>query len=341
MKKDLILFYSHKSEPVTAALLNQTKIHLYPISLDDFLNNSEIFDEISDERVTIQWRFPDGKLISNDSNTAMINRVLGCNSELFLNFAKRDRNYAQSELWGYLFFALNSFPMITSYPNSYTLCGGGEPLPRQWEEVKTIGIKVPEYYLGSMKYLPSDWDKKEIVCSSIQNLYFWQANYKANAGFAFKKPKGTPYLVFIRNSKASTQAIGLISTKGSAEPGKARLKRSGLNEGGMAIAMADEEDRSGAAVAGRTLDEVKPIASIHTMDNSSLNLQEGVQKAMISMALQVNQIFKYPLAELLIFLDGDQLAFGMIHHIPYGMSLTNDFRDQVLDWAETIRLGNL
>lgn len=283
MKKDLILFYSHKSEPVTAALLNQTKIHLYPISLDDFLNNSEIFDEISDERVTIQWRFPDGKLISNDSNTAMINRVLGCNSELFLNFAKSDRNYAQSELWGYLFFALNSFPMITSYPNSYTLCGGGEPLPRQWEEVKTIGIKVPEYYLGSMKYLPSDWDKKEIVCSSIQNLYFWQANYKANAGFAFKKPKGTTYLVFIRNS----------------------------------------------------------TASIHTMDNSSLNLHEGVQKAMISMALQVNQIFKYPLAELLIFLDGDQLAFGMIHHIPYGMSLTNDFRDQVLDWAETIRLGTL
>jgi 8-oxo-dGTP diphosphatase len=55
-------------------------------------------------------------------------------------------------------------------------------------------------------------------------------------------------------------AIGLISTKGSAERGKARPKRSGLNEEGMAGAMSDEEDRPGKAAAGRIMDEIKPIA---------------------------------------------------------------------------------
>jgi glycosyltransferase involved in cell wall biosynthesis len=69
-------------------------------------------------------------------------------------------------------------------------------------------------------------------------------------------------------SKATVfeKAIGLISSKGSAERVKARLKRSGLNEEGMAIAMPDEEDRSGEAVAGRTLDEIKPITFENRFD---------------------------------------------------------------------------
>ena len=47
----------------------------------------------------------------------------------------------------------------------------------------------------------------------------------------------------------------------SGERGKSRSKRSGPNEERMAIAMGDEEDRSGKAAAGRILHEIKPIAS--------------------------------------------------------------------------------
>jgi nicotinamide-nucleotide amidase len=64
-----------------------------------------------------------------------------------------------------------------------------------------------------------------------------------------EKPVGTVWVALLHQG-----AIGLISSKGSAERG-----RSGLNEEGMALAMADKEDRSGEAVAGRTLDRIKPI----------------------------------------------------------------------------------
>jgi hypothetical protein len=63
-----------------------------------------------------------------------------------------------------------------------------------------------------------------------------------------------------RPSSAPSRAIGLISSKGSAERCKARPKQSGLNEEGMADAMSDEKDRSGKAGADQTLDEIKPIA---------------------------------------------------------------------------------
>ena len=278
MEKDLVLIYSNKLEPVTATLINQKKFPIYPISLQDFLNNCVVFDEISDDYVNISWHFSDGRIISNKKNTMLINRVLGCGSELFQDFAKKDRNYAQSELWGYLFFALNSFPSITSTPNSYTLCGGGHPLPRQWEAAKSVGIKTPEYYLGSMKCITSKWNKEETICSSIHNSYFWKMGYKKNAGFAFKKPTGTPYLVFIRGD----------------------------------------------------------MASIHAMDNSTVNFEKQIQQKIISLALQVNQIFKYPIAEVFVFLNTDQLTFGMINHIPYGCSLIPIFQDSIIDWAESI-----
>ena len=42
--------------------------------------------------------------------------------------------------------------------------------------------------------------------------------------------------------------------------GKARSKRSGLTEEGMAMAMADEEDRSGEAVAERVPDGFMKVA---------------------------------------------------------------------------------
>ncbi len=278
MKKNLVLFYSNRSEPVTAALLNQKKISLYPISLQEFLNQGEVVDEISNDSVKIHWTFPDGKTISNDRHTLIINRALGCGSELFQDFIKKDRNYAQSELWAYLFFALNSFPKITSVPNSYTLCGGGYPLPRQWEAVKSIGMHVPEYYLGNMKSLPKDWNKNEVVCSTIQNSYFWKEYYKKNAGFAFKKPSGDPFLAFIRGNKGS----------------------------------------------------------LHTMDNLPLKLQKSTEKMMISMAQKVNGIFKFPIAEILFFLNGKQLTFGMIQHVPYGISLTENFQNSIVEWVETL-----
>ena len=55
-------------------------------------------------------------------------------------------------------------------------------------------------------------------------------------------------------------AIFINSSQDSAGRGKARSKRSGLHEEGMAKAMSDEEDRSGEAAAGRIPDEFMKVA---------------------------------------------------------------------------------
>ena len=55
-------------------------------------------------------------------------------------------------------------------------------------------------------------------------------------------------------------ATFINSSEDLAERGKARSKRSSLNEEGMAEAMSDEEDRSGKAVAGQIPDEFMKVA---------------------------------------------------------------------------------
>jgi len=59
----------------------------------------------------------------------------------------------------------------------------------------------------------------------------------------------------------ASAAIFINSSQDLAERGKARSKRSGLNEEDMASAMSDEEDRSGKAAAGKIPDEFMKVAA--------------------------------------------------------------------------------
>jgi tetratricopeptide (TPR) repeat protein len=64
------------------------------------------------------------------------------------------------------------------------------------------------------------------------------------------------------NEDPAATATFIISSQDSAERGNTRSKRSGLHEEGMAIAMSDEENRSGEAAAGRIPDEMMKVAAI-------------------------------------------------------------------------------
>jgi RHS repeat-associated protein len=113
----------------------------------------------------------------------------------------------------------------------------------QWEQYLENGmIYIPETRLNSQYGLDL---RISIVCDPAFKMIVAQKSSNSRYAFSFA---------------VDQEAIGLISSKGSVERGKDRLKRSGLNEAGMAGAMADEEDRPGEALAGRTLDEIKPIA---------------------------------------------------------------------------------
>ena len=68
------------------------------------------------------------------------------------------------------------------------------------------------------------------------------------------------FSVFLGMLAFPKRAIFIISSKNSGERGKSRSKRSVPNEEGMALAMFDEEDRSGEAAAGRIPDEVMKVA---------------------------------------------------------------------------------
>jgi uncharacterized protein len=87
----------------------------------------------------------------------------------------------------------------------------------------------------------------------------WIAASKQCEGIHPQAPKIPLAVIQEQLSIQENKVVDLISSKGSAERGKARPKQSGLNEEAMAGAMADEEDRQGFAAAGRTLDEIKSI----------------------------------------------------------------------------------
>jgi ABC-type transport system involved in cytochrome c biogenesis permease subunit len=111
------------------------------------------------------------------------------------------------------------------------------------------------------------------------------------------------------NTLQTLLAIGLISSKGSAERGKARPKRSGLNEEGMADAMSDEEDRPGEAAAGRTLDEIKPIATLLLLTGYLLHTSVLLLRMLILQRPPVASMF-----ETVLYVPWAAMSIALLMH---------------------------
>lgn len=76
-------------------------------------------------------------------------------------------------------------------------------------------------------------------------------------------------------------AIFINSSQDPAERGKARSKPSGLNEEGMALAMADEEERPGKAASGQIPDEFMKVANYTNLVDTYLKHLQVVKNASV------------------------------------------------------------
>lgn len=200
-----ILLSSDFREPVSRTLIecrDELNFPLLILSLKDLLEQIEIFDEIIEGVARIGWTLSDGTQITNSEECILINRVLSVPENLFHDFHPTDKEYALAEFRAYLAFAIEAFPLATSKPGSGGLSGNRFSLPRQWDivQVSEIDIKIPEYYLGSSKYL-SIKSIEHLVCSNPFNYYYWRPGVNPyenkDTNFYFLRPQGIPVVCSI------------------------------------------------------------------------------------------------------------------------------------------------
>src|SRR5205807_8383354 len=95
-----LLLCSDLNEPVTQSLIrHQDRLNfpLVVLTVQDILNDVEIFDEIMEGVANIGWSLHNGKRIINSHEWLLINRALSLPESLFDDFHSADRNYALAE----------------------------------------------------------------------------------------------------------------------------------------------------------------------------------------------------------------------------------------------------
>lgn len=200
-----LLLSNDVREPVSHILLKHRDIlnfQLITLSLEDFLNRVEIFDEIIDGLPKIRWTLPDDSIITNSEDFFLINRVLTVPESLFEDFHPLDKEYALAEFRAYLTFALEAFPLALAKPGPGGLSGNRFSLPQQWyivQEAK-LNISTPDYYLGDLKYF--NYKQSDlIVYSTPYNYYYWKPSIPSckheEINFCFSKPPGIPIVCSI------------------------------------------------------------------------------------------------------------------------------------------------
>lgn len=203
-----ILVYSSEEDKVTSFILNKLKEknEIICISVEDILNNVEINDSIIDGNPKISWTLEDGTVVENDSETKLINRVMQIEDRFFDDFSPEDKDYAKSEFWAYLSFALSSFVYKTSSPSHLGLSGGNPSLPMQWRMVDQSeeNMKVPIFFYGSKKFLPSTFLDDLTIFANPYDFHNWKPNYSKDIYrktephnyskkiMAYKRPVGEP-----------------------------------------------------------------------------------------------------------------------------------------------------
>lgn len=208
MKVRPILLYSHAEEPVTSVILSTSELDLgfdfVKLSLESLLKSTNIFDELVENEVKIQWTLSSGIKIINSEYHYLFNRVLSVPEKIFEDFAEEDRAYSISEFRAYLAFAIEAFPKCSAKPGAFGLSGNRYSLPRQWQLVKKadLSLAVPNYYLGDLSSISV---KEALVYSSPYNYYYWKPNKNDcnRTSFAFERPKGIPVICCVIGNKVT------------------------------------------------------------------------------------------------------------------------------------------
>lgn len=196
-KTHLLIASSSPDEAVTRCILNHKRRLPFDIDIvliHEILMDFEINDELSDKGSVIRWFKNDKIFISNHSHF-LLNRTLLVSDTLFLNFIKKDREYAKREFEAYLGYSFNSFESVgTQTVNG--LCEALFSLPEQWQKITSHSqLKTPHYYWGPKDHCHL---KKDIVYSDIYNLFNWSPTTlepKKSHIFCFEKPPGDPLFV--------------------------------------------------------------------------------------------------------------------------------------------------
>lgn len=199
--KNLVLVSHSLDEAITRSVLNHRKslkAAITIISLQEWMSEYEVFDELGDTGTSIQWMKGTEHRISNASHL-LLNRVLYVPSHLFSNFTKKDREYAQREFEAYLGFAFNAFTGVGNRLANGA-CVESISLPQQWNRIakeKALKIKIPKYYWGP--YRDNHLENKDnVVYSKIFNFLQWsrsQNPIEEKQVFCFEKPRGQPLFV--------------------------------------------------------------------------------------------------------------------------------------------------
>jgi hypothetical protein len=192
-----LLLCSDIHEPVSKVLIQHKDELAFPfliMTLEDFLKDVEVFDEIIDGIPKIEWTCPKNRKITN-SDWFLVNRVLSLPQKLFEDFHPEDREYAQAEFRAYLMFALMSFPESLGKPGQGGLSGNRYSLPLQWSKVENLNLEiaVPIFFLGNKQYMPFD-NASKVVHTSPFNYYFWKPDVKKESEFCFIRPEGNPVI---------------------------------------------------------------------------------------------------------------------------------------------------
>lgn len=199
-----LLLCSDIREPISQVLFtnrNTLNFPLIVLTLENFLKQVEVFDEVINGVPKIEWTFPDNR-VTNSENFFLINRVLSVPESLFGDFHPTDRGYALAEFRAYLTFAIEAFPLALAKPGPGGLSGNRFSLPQQWGIVQKadIGISTPDYFLGNPKYSPLK--KNDLnVHSMPYNYYYWKPDFplceKEKINFSFSRPPGNPIICSI------------------------------------------------------------------------------------------------------------------------------------------------
>lgn len=189
MSMNYLLLYSDQEEPVTQALLQSNHKDLLALSIQNFLAEVEVFDQIIDGQPQLYWKRLGCEI--DIERSFLINRVVSVGEELFDHFCPEDRSYAVAEFRAYLTFALEAFPKAFGRPGVGGFFGDIFSLPEQWKRVSKMNISVPDYYIGS-KGNPFEGHERA-VHSNPYHYYHWRPGKESLfSSFSFLRPIGEP-----------------------------------------------------------------------------------------------------------------------------------------------------
>ena len=191
-------FYSSE-DPIARVIQANPRKHVCVISMQEFIEEVQVFDVIDTEGAVVSWLF-DGRTLSSQQQVLLLNRNHGIARGYFNRLSSVDDSYCISELYAYLGFALSVFEHLNKVVTPY----GQDPfydLPIQWSLMMSMGLAVPTYYWGDPRFNPLKGE--DIIFSESHNIYKWR-NKKNDTDdkdrvidFCFRRPVGDPIFVLI------------------------------------------------------------------------------------------------------------------------------------------------